>query len=109
MRNKCKIINVQRNAKHLWYKGQLKLSAVRLLWRVAYNFVQYIEILRLFTSLSRIMVNWSHVICACCQNMSQHLFASCKFAINNFAERLYTSYRKARGIYIRTALCFAAH
>ena len=43
----------------------------------------------LFKSLSRIIAHYSHVIYACYRNMPQNLFASCKFAINNYAERLY--------------------
>ena len=37
------------------------------------------------------MAHYSHVIYAFYQNMPQNLFASCKFATNDFAERLYTS------------------
>ena len=59
-----------------------------------------------YKSLSRIMAHYSHVIYACNQNVPRHLFASCSFATNNFANRLYTSYRTARGIYTENALLF---
>ena len=59
-----------------------------------------------YKSLSQIMAHYSHVIYACYQNMPQNLFASCSFATNNFAERLYTSQRTTRGIYAINALFF---
>ena len=44
-----------------------------------------------YKSLSRIMAHYINVIYACYQTMPQNLFTSCKFATNNFAERLYAS------------------
>ena len=70
---------------------------------MSFNAIKYYV---LYKSLSRIMAHYSHVIYACYQNMPQHLFASCSFATNNFAEKLYTSYRTTGGIYATNALSF---
>ena len=40
---------------------------------------------------SKIMAHYCYVIYGCYQNMPQDLFASCSFATNNFAEKLYKS------------------
>ena len=48
-----------------------------LVWRVAEQLARGIEILRSFTSHSRIMTDWSHVIRVCYQTCLKNLFASC--------------------------------
>jgi len=56
--------------------------------------------------VSRIMAHYSHVIYACYQNMLQNLLASCWYATNTFAERLYASQQTTRSVYTINALFF---
>ena len=54
---------------------------------MSFNAIKYYGF---YKSLSRITAHNSDVSYASYLNMPQSLFASCKFATNNFAERLYT-------------------
>ena len=83
-----------KTTKHFRYKchGLFGNSPVVITVKSCVTYVvHYNKILRLFKPLSRIMAHYSHVIYACYQNMPENLFASCSFATNNFAKRLYTS------------------